>query len=159
MSQCQGPEQRAEFALQLLLNHVRAQSGFLFAYDKEQLKLVAPHHGQEPATEIMSRIQADIASHLQDDEATVVTRAPGSTSMPPPMPDAEIKQTYRTFVLTLPGLTEPYVVGAIAVAVDLTARPLRQPLKTFTEAIARSLFEAGDAGSVTETQTATKTSL
>jgi hypothetical protein len=153
LSQCHGPEERAEFALRLLLDHVRGRSGFLFSYVSEQLSLSAPQHGEEPPTELLTRLRSEIAGNVCDDDndaATVVTRGSASGSLPPPMPAPDTRQVYRTYLLTMPGREDLRVVGAFAVA--LGEHALRAPQQAFLQAVARSLFEAGDAGS-TDTRT------
>ncbi len=148
LSQCQGSDQRAQFALDLLLNHVHARSGFLFAVQDGELSLVAPQHGDEPATELIERVKGDLGR--DDEQATVVVDSNKRASLPPPVPIASNTETYRTFPLTLPGKDELRVVGVLAVSVG--ERALQPPQQAFLQAIARSLFEAGDAGSKTETQ-------
>jgi hypothetical protein len=149
LSQCRGSEQRAEFALGLLLSHVRGATGFLFSYQHGDLSLIAPQHGQEPGAELIARIESDIRGHTADEDVTVVTKSPGSASLPPPMPDTNIEDRYRTYLLTIPGRDEVRVVGALAVS--LGERPLRAPQQSFMQTVARTLFESGDGGS-TETR-------
>jgi tetratricopeptide (TPR) repeat protein len=149
LSQCLDGDQRAELSRRLLLTHMRAQSGYLFAYDEQGLRLIAPQHGQEPPNELVLRIVANIASDAEAEAATVITRAPGSSSMPPPMPNADIEQAYRVFLLSVPSRGCMQTVGAIAVAVD--AHPLQAPDQAFLQNVAYSLFESG-AASATETK-------
>jgi hypothetical protein len=151
LSHCQGPEQRAQFALDLLLNHVRGESGFLFSFEGGALSLIAPQHGEEPPPQLLSRLHSDIAGQMEDEAATVVTKAPGSASLPPPMPVVEVEQVYRSYVLTIPGRDELRIVGAVAVSVG--EKPLRPAQQAFLQGVARSLFEAGDAGATTDTRT------
>jgi hypothetical protein len=145
LSQCHGGDQRAEFALRLVLTHVRGRSGFLFGLGEQgALNLIAPLHGEEPPAGLVERVRSDIAGAAQDEEATVVTEGSSSASLPPPMPTAPVEQSYRVYALTIAAANELRVVGALAV--QSTDRPLRSPQQAFLQAVARSLFEGADAG-------------
>lgn len=49
LSQCAGPSERAERALELLVHHVRGVGGYLFTYSDVEMRLalIAPQHGDD----------------------------------------------------------------------------------------------------------------
>jgi hypothetical protein len=151
LSQCQGPEQRAQFALELLLNHVRARHGFLFSIEGGKLTLIAPRHGDEPASELVERLRTEVAgaSEESDEDVTVVVDSGARASLPPPAQTPPTPEAYKTFALTVQGKDELRVVAALAVHVG--ERGLHAPQQAFLQAIARSLLDMQD-GTGTETQ-------
>jgi tetratricopeptide (TPR) repeat protein len=150
LSQCNGADQRARFALDLLINHTHGKRGFLFSFEQGDLRLIAPQHGVEPSTELVDRIREDIEAEIDRDEVTVVTDSPARSSLPPPLEPPPARMDYRTHLLRIPHEGGLRVVGAVAIEAE--GRAVSSPQQSFLQRIARSLFEAGDAGK-TEVQT------
>lgn len=144
LSQCNGADQRAQFALDILINHMRAKRGFLFSYERGDLRLIAPQHGLEPSTQLVDRIRHDIEVEVERDDVTVVAGLPVRSSIPPPLEPKPVRADYHTFLLTIPYENDVRIVGVVAI--EAGNRTVNYPQKNFLRTLARSLFEAGDAG-------------
>ena len=144
LSQCHGADERAQYALDLLLKRTHGRAGFLFSYEDDQLRLIAPLHGEEPQTELMDRIRTDISNGPQNEPLTVVTAKPARASLPPSMNPQPRRLDYNTHLLTISLDGDARIVGAIAV--EAGQKPLVTPPDDFLEIVSRALFEAGDAG-------------
>ncbi len=150
LGQCAGPKERAERALDLIIAHAHGTGGYLYFYQSEQdrISLVAPVHGDEvPAGVERAIIDAIHAVRDADTQATAVV----SESMvgdSPARSRVELDGViYRIFPLTVTQRQEVSVLGAIAVVEG--AEPVVSPRAPVLEAIARSLFDAGDDGRIT----------
>jgi hypothetical protein len=141
MKQCNGAEQRAQLALDLVVKHVRGKRGFLFALQRDDLQLIAPRHGAEPQTELVERIRRDIDQDLEQQDVTVVGR-PARSPLPPALEQQSSRTAYRTVSLSYQKGDAMRVVGAVAI--ECGDRPLARPQTSFLEAVARALFEDGD---------------
>ncbi|MDH5671253.1 MAG: protein kinase [Myxococcales bacterium] len=148
LSHCHGAEERAQFALQILLNHVGGVEGFLFACDAEgALRLIAPQHGDEPPPALLERLRMELSGQGDSGgELKIAAGRTGRESLPPPMRFQVSWERFRTHRLATQLNGHPKVVGAFAVRVG-ESEQLREPQPQFLESVARSLYEAGDAGS------------
>ena len=144
LSQAQGPEQRAQHALDLLIAHMRGRSGYLFSYEKSDLHLIAPRHGAEPHTEVLDRIRDGVAGNQPAADVTVVTARLARASLPPTTEPPPRRSNFRTYLLTIPQTGGDRIVGAVAIEAGVNA--LSSPKPEFLQTVARALFEAGDAG-------------
>jgi hypothetical protein len=144
LKQCKSADQRAQLALELIVQHVRGKRGFLFALERDELQLIAPQHGAEPQTELVERIRYDIDQDLEQDDVTVVGR-PARSPLPPALEVPPSRTAYRTITLGFQSGGGLRVVGAVAV--ECGARPLRAPQASFLQRVARALFEDGEGSS------------
>ena len=135
LSKCPHSDERAQLALDLLVNHARGRGGFLFSFQHDHLSLIAPQHGAEPQTEIVERIRSDIARDLDVDDVTVLST---HSRRPSHEGDEPTRTEYRTYVLTLPEDDGVRVVGALVVEAGTRALKLLPP--GVLETIAYSLF-------------------
>jgi hypothetical protein len=150
LKQCKSADQRAQLALDLIVNHVRGKRGFLFAFQHDDLQLIAPQHGAEPQTELVERIRHDIDQDLEQDDVTVVGR-PARSPLPPALEPAPSRTAYRTITLAIKVNGALRVVGAVAI--EGGVRPLAAPQTSFLQTVARALFDDGETG---ETQAGTR---
>jgi tetratricopeptide (TPR) repeat protein len=139
LNQCKSAEQRAQLALDLIVDHVRGKRGFLFALQHAELQLIAPRHGAEPQTELVERIRHDI-----DQEDVTVVGRPARSPLPPALEAQPSRTAYRTITLAIPVGGALRVVGAVAI--EGGARLLAAPQTSFLQTVARALFDDGDTG-------------
>ncbi len=64
------PEARAERALELLLSETGARSGFLYAIQEGDIRLLAPRHGDEPPTQLEPWLRSELE---EEEEVTAIT--------------------------------------------------------------------------------------
>ncbi|HZO17240.1 MAG TPA: hypothetical protein VFB62_28380, partial [Polyangiaceae bacterium] len=126
LASCRGSAERAERALELLIDEAFADGGYLFLQGAEGLTLAAPGYGAEPAESVLERVEQAFAGH--DEELTQVM---GESSM--------------TILLPL-GDERGTIIGVAHL--EGASLPLRRPLPEVAERIARTLYEAGDATSM-----------
>jgi hypothetical protein len=125
---CHGAAERAERALELLVDETFADSGFLFLQGADGLVLAAPGYGPEPPDAIVER--AERAASSAADERTLVEE------------EGEL-----TVLLTLGETSASQPVVGVALLLGGTL-PLRRPSLEVIQRIASALYEAGDATSM-----------
>jgi serine/threonine protein kinase len=142
LSVCGGPRERAEKALQMLLDFTGGQAGYLFWRSASGLQLLAPTHGDEPGPELQAQVLARLSSGLREEtfgstHDADVTRIESATAHPR---DAALGEpAYRLLVLSTDLYSIESVVGAAAIACG--ARQLRVPTPRMLQSIAEALHE------------------
>jgi hypothetical protein len=140
---CKGPEERAERALEVLIEASVANSGFLYLIRDNELRLVAPLIGEEPAPAVVDELwQAiEVSSELVEvDDATSDAVTIEVAQMLPARWDSG-PQRWIPLVLTL---GHSRVVGAAAVVSGVDGAGPRRPDPAVVAQVARGLYEAGD---------------
>ncbi|HEX7480751.1 MAG TPA: hypothetical protein VF331_23320, partial [Polyangiales bacterium] len=156
LSQCAGPVQRGERALELLLHHLHAREGYLFTHQPEAhaLTLIAPQHGADPPSALQEHLLQVIAGlgDLNDDATAVVADIP--TESERTRSHVQVgEQSYRAILLTRQHDGVQTVVAAAAVReTDQGVRPARHQV---LQVLATALYESGDAERVHEPMEAT----
>jgi len=144
LSHCRGAEERAQFALKLLVSHVRGKSGYLFSCEGGELALMAPRHGEEPPPEVVASLRAVLAEYTEaEDEVTDVTERSAIATSVRPEERSDV-EAYQNIVLAVPRDGDYAVLGAAAVRVGRRGRT--PPQQRFLQVLAQNLFEAGDVG-------------
>ncbi len=156
LSQCSGPEARAERALSLLLSHLHAREGYLFMHQpgSEALTLVAPQHGDDPPTALHEHLLCAVAEidGLNEDATALVAEVPTNSELTKSHVMVG-EHAYRTVLLTREHEGVQQVIAAAAVRdAGQGGRPARQQVLHF---LAQALYEAGDAERVHEPMEAT----
>ncbi len=156
LSQCAGPEQRAERALELLLHHLHAREGYLFTRQPREhaLTLIAPQHGADPPSALQEHLLSVIAGFddLNDDATALVAHIP--TESERTKSHVQIgEQSYRAILLTKEHDGVQTVVATAAIReTDQRVRPASHKL---LQVLATALYESGDAERVHEPMEAT----
>ncbi|HEX7480594.1 MAG TPA: protein kinase [Polyangiales bacterium] len=156
LSQCAGPEQRGERALELLLHHLHAREGYLFTHQPEShaLTLIAPQHGTDPPSALQEHLLRVIAEAeaVSDDATALVANIPTESERTKSHVQVG-EQSYRAVLLTMQHDGVQTVVAAAAVReTGEGARPARQQV---LQLLATTLYESGDAERVHEPMEAT----
>jgi tetratricopeptide (TPR) repeat protein len=120
--------ERAEIALQVILQHTSASHGFLFKRHSNGLQLLAPEHGEEPPTELRETLAAMVQ---QDDERIAGNRPSGPVEV----------GGLHSIVLRHPD--DGRCVAAAVVAPPPAGLKSSPPAEVLQE-LARGLLELGD---------------
>jgi hypothetical protein len=139
LTQLQAASDRAELALQLLLDHVQARAGFLFENARGAPRLIAPLHGEEPPPALLERVQGELATTIADEVRTLALRAPSR-----PADGSTSAAQYIVHVLADGART----LGALAV-LPLEGQMLRTPRPGFLQAIAAATLQTFDSSGPT----------
>jgi hypothetical protein len=132
---CLSPAERADRALQILLQQTGGHTGFLFAFERDHLRLLSPLSGAAPPPELETELLAAIATFTADDTTAKTRPTGGSAAEPSPSPQAG---PYQLIVLGAGDGASALVVGAAAIA--CIGKP-RAPHPTLVRAIAEALLE------------------
>jgi len=124
---CRGAGERAQRALQLLVDASRATSGYLYLLRGDSLELVAPIWGDEPPSQLARALASSLRSPA---EPATVAELPSSTEF----------RGSKSIVLAPSSDARP-IGGALVIG---GALPLVDPDPALVVEVARALFEAGD---------------
>jgi len=136
LTQLPAAEERAGFALRLLLDQIGASAGYLFVNRHDEASLIAPFHGEEPPPPLLDRVAIELRSASGTDEQTIATSDDLATR-------AQGRSEFSTQALYVIHLLENggRILGALA-ALQPEGRGLRRPRPAFFNAVASALFDA-----------------
>jgi hypothetical protein len=143
LSDCRGPQERADRALRLLLDYTGGQSGYLFQLAPAGLRLLSPTHGDDPPPELHERVRAALSAGEQEDTSAHTTADQVTNAKSEVSHDAVSEPLYSLLVLRTDPNSRESVVGAAAIACG--AKRLRAPTSRMLQSIALALYEQGDA--------------
>jgi tetratricopeptide (TPR) repeat protein len=140
---CRGNEERVERALDVLVQASLGVSGYLYLLQGETLTLAAPRFGAEPPADVPPVLwqaidDAEPVSRQLVSEATTL-----ELDGPQPLEWGGGSQRWIPVVLTVGRAGRRRVVGAAAILAG--ELPLQRPDPGVVAAVARGLYEAGDA--------------
>jgi hypothetical protein len=131
---CRDPRDRAQRALQALLEHTGGHAGYLFALENERLRLLAPEGEPAPA-EVEQQVLAALASFtLEETARTAPTDTSETSAAATPQSGA-----YRVLVLSTDRGISEHVVGVAAIARN--GKPQHAPHPRLLRAIADALLD------------------
>jgi tetratricopeptide (TPR) repeat protein len=151
LTQLRAAEERADYALRLLLDHIQASTGYLFVKKHDEPSLIAPFHGEEPPPALLERVAIELRSASETDERTiattdgVATRAEGRSQL-------STQALYVIHPLETGGRTR----GVLA-ALQREGGGLRRPRRAFLNAVASALFDALEEGGTSDEASAAVT--
>ncbi|HMJ14336.1 MAG TPA: protein kinase [Polyangiaceae bacterium] len=142
LSQCQGPDELAQRALDLIVQQAHGEQGYLLLYDRaeDRLRLLAPQNGEEPPTDL--ELAALDAVHHADELEDAPTDIVPATGVGIDIGRSSIEvrgEVYRMLLLTTLCSEELTTVGLVAVREG--AVPLVSPQSGVLSVVARSLLE------------------
>jgi len=137
LSGCRGAAERAQRALQLVVNEARGTSGYLYLRSDGGFTLAAPSWGDEPPAGLVRSLRQALGGVTGDEAVTSIDVRR----------DDELLD-WKPIVLVMPLAGARLVIGGVAVIGG--AMRLVDPPAKLLEEIARGLFDAGD---VTYTRT------
>ena len=149
LSQCAGPDQRAERALELLLEATGASDGFLYITTNDAgVRLAAPQHGDPPPPDVEEELTRVIADIAEDDPETALLDLMVNSDEEEDDDSALSDTGYRSVLLQTRVDGDVIVVGAAAL--NCANNPYGSFNYDFLDTIARGLYDSGDAVTVFE---------
>ncbi len=144
--QCSGPEERAQRALQVVLERAGADSGCLYLVQRDGLRLAASTNAAGLAEQFQRHLQnhvdaiLEVAPSVSSETGSVWTqRLKGRTFR------LDGEALYTTFVLTVQDRTRLSVVGGVVVGLSRGGNKPPVLRSRFLSTLGRKLLEVGDA--------------
>ncbi len=152
---CRGPAERLQTAIDLILDKTRAERGFLYLYDSDELTFAAPIVGVEPPDELRLELENRIRLSTDDQMETVLVShaEPGDlgSTVRIDLEDSEqntkvVASEYSSLLLVIPKTEDFVVVGIIALVKG--DEPIRPVDSDFLVEVACGIYDAGDVQTV-----------